>query len=274
VFLSERGRISAHGRCRIRRSICLLGLSATYRPGKKTIFKAIDEGINYFFGFGLDTQLTAVMRDVLKRDRSSFVLAGGVYNLIIGYPNIRKTLEKRLRMFRTDYLDMFLFLGVTREQDFPPEARDELYTLRDEGKIRAVGISTHDRKFAGKLAAENALDVLMIRYNAAHRGAEQDIFPYVKPHNPGIISFTATRWRHLLRRPRGWPRTEPVPSPGMAYRFVLSNSNVNVCLMAPSNIKQFENNMREIRLGPLSGDELDYMRRFGDVAHRRKRWFM
>jgi hypothetical protein len=34
-----------------------------------------------------------------------------------------------------------------------------------EGKVRAIGISTHDRKFAGKLAAEGALDVFLIRYN-------------------------------------------------------------------------------------------------------------
>ena len=130
-----------------------VGLSATYRPGKETIIRAIDEGINFFFGFGFDTQLTGVMRGVLKSNRDKFVLASGVYNLMIGYPNIRKTLEKRLRMFRTEYLDVFLFLGVTKEKDFPLRARDELCALRDEGKIRAVGISTHDRKFAGKLAA-------------------------------------------------------------------------------------------------------------------------
>ena len=27
-----------------------LGLSATYRPGKAAIYRALDEGINYFFG--------------------------------------------------------------------------------------------------------------------------------------------------------------------------------------------------------------------------------
>jgi hypothetical protein len=39
-----------------------LGLSATYRPGKKTIYKAVDEGINYFFGFGIDTQMMSVKK--------------------------------------------------------------------------------------------------------------------------------------------------------------------------------------------------------------------
>ena len=251
-----------------------IGFSATYRPGKKMIYKAVDEGINYFFGYGIDTQMTAVMRDVLRKNREKYVLSTGVYNLIVGYPDIRRTLEKRLRQFGTEYIDVFLFLGVTKEKDFPQAARDELYRLRDEGKVRAIGMSTHDRKFAGTLARQGALDVMMIRYNAAHRGAEQDIFPYLQPHNPGIVSFTATRWRYLTRPPRNWPESEPVPTAGMAYRFVLSNPHVHVCMMAPSNPAQFERNLQEIRKGPLDEEEFTFMQRFGEAVYRRKRWFM
>ncbi len=251
-----------------------VGVSATYRPGRKTIYKAVDEGINYFFGYGIDTQMTGVMRDVLKRDREQFVVATGVYNFIFRYQNIRKTLEKRLRQFGTDYIDVFLFLGVTKEKQFPLSAREELYRLHDEGKVRAVGMSTHDRKFAGTLAQQGALDVMMIRYNAAHRGAEQDIFPYLQSHNPGIVSFTATRWRSLLRGPRKWTENEPLPSSGMAYRFVLSNPHVHVCMMAPSNLKQFEMNLKEIRKGRLDEEEITFMKRFGDEVYKRRKWFM
>jgi hypothetical protein len=31
-----------------------LGLSATFRPGRETIYRALDEGLNYFFMFGFD----------------------------------------------------------------------------------------------------------------------------------------------------------------------------------------------------------------------------
>jgi hypothetical protein len=77
----------------------------------------------------------------------------------------------------------------------------------------------------------------MIRYNAARRGAEQDIFPYVEKHRTNVINFTATRWRFLLRRPRSCPRDEIIPTAGMCYRFVLSNPHVNICLSAPTNIR-------------------------------------
>jgi len=39
-----------------------------------------------------------------------------------------------------------------------------------EGKVRALGVSIHDRPRAGALAEESILDLLMIRYNAAHPG--------------------------------------------------------------------------------------------------------
>ena len=251
-----------------------LGLSASYWPGKKTIYKAIDEGVNLFFCFGIDLQMLSVLRNVFKGNREKFVIATGAYNLLIGHPNLRRTLEKRLRQLKTDYIDIFLFLGVTKEKHFPEQAREELYRFREEGKIRAVGMSTHDRKFAGKLAAEGALDVLMIRYNAAHRGAEQDIFPHLKPYDPGVVGYTATRWRYLIRRPKDYPKDEPIPTAGMTYRFVLSNPGVHACLTAPSNLKQFEENLTEVRKGPLSEEEMAFMKRFGDMIYQQKKWFM
>lgn len=251
-----------------------LGLSATYRPGKKVVYRALDEGLNYFFGFGFDTQMIGVLRGVLKNKREDYVIATGAYNLLMGHPNLRRTLEKRLRQFHTDFIDVFLFLGVTKEKHFTEHVREELYRFREEGKVRAVGISTHDRKFAGRLAAEGAVDVIMMRYNAAHRGAEEDIFPFLERHNPGVVSFTATRWRYLIRRTRNWPKNSRIPTAGMCYRFVLSNPHIHVCMTAPTKMKQLEENLAALRQGPLCREDMDFMRKFGDAVHHTKKWFM
>jgi aryl-alcohol dehydrogenase-like predicted oxidoreductase len=251
-----------------------LGLSASYWPGRRAIYQGIDAGINFFFAFGIDLQMIAVMRDVLKSNRQQYVLATGAYNLIVGYPNLRRTLEKRLRQFRTDYIDVFLLLGVRKEGEFPPRAREELSRLREEGKVRAVGISSHDRRLIGQLASQAALDVYMVRYNAAHRGAELDIFPYLQHDNPGIVSYTATRWTYLLRRPKTWPKDGPVPTAGQVYRFVLSNPHVHVCLTAPRNRRQLTENLAALRQGPLSEDEMRFVKSFGDAVHRQSKWFM
>ena len=93
--------------------------------------------------------------------------------------------------------------------------REELHQFREEGKVLNIGLSTHDRKLAGKLATEGAVDILMIRYNTARRGAEQDIFPYLAECGLDVVSYTSTRWRYLLRRPKVWPKDAPIPTAGM-----------------------------------------------------------
>ncbi len=244
-----------------------LGLSASYFPGKKAIYCALDSGVNFFFCYGWDVQLTHVLRDVFRTRRQELVVATGAYNLIWGHPNLRRSLEKRLRQLRTDYLNVFLFLGVLKRKQFPERITEELCKFREEGKVRSVGLSCHDRKFAGELAAQGQLDTFMIRYNAAHRGAEQEIFPHLPEHNSGLISYTATRWRYLMRRPKAWPKQERIPTPGMCYRFVLTNENVDVCLTAPTNLKQLRENLEAMKQGPLPEDDMTFMRRFGDVVH-------
>jgi aryl-alcohol dehydrogenase-like predicted oxidoreductase len=254
--------------------VCRIGLSASYRPGRETVFKALDEGLNYFLYFGFDNQMTSVLKETLAGRRDQYVLATGAYNYIWGHQNLRKTLERRLRQLRTDYIDVFHFLGVTRRAHFTPQVRDELQAVRESGLVRGVSISTHDRRFAAELAREGTLDAMMIRYNAAHIGAETEIFPHLPDSDPAVISFTATRWTSLLRAPKGYPRGERVPTAGLCYRFVLSNPAVHVCLMAPGNLKQFRQNLSEIRQGALQEDEMKFIRNFGDVVYGRKQYFM
>jgi predicted aldo/keto reductase-like oxidoreductase len=254
--------------------VCRLGLSATYRPGRATIHRALDEGLNYFFFFGIDNQMTGVLREVIPARREQYVLAAGACNYIWGHQNLRRTLEKRLRQTRAGYIDVFHFLGVTRPSHFTSRVRDELQAVRESGLVRAVSMSTHDRKFAIQLARDGVLDAMMIRYNAAHRGAETEIFPHLPASNPAVTSFTATRWRYLIRRPRGYAKDGRIPTPGMCYRFVLSNPAVHVCLTAPTNLRQFESNLAEIRKGPLAEDEMQFMREFGEVVYRNYKYFM
>jgi predicted aldo/keto reductase-like oxidoreductase len=254
--------------------VCRIGLSATYRPGRQTVFKALDEGLNYFMYFGFDNQLTRVLRETVPARREQYVLATGAYNWILFHTDLRRTLESRLRQMRTDYIDVFHFFGVTRRAHFTPRVREELQAIRESGLVRAVSISTHDRRFAVELARDGVLDAMMIRYNAAHRGAETEIFPNLPDSNPAVVSFTATRWSYLLRAPRGYPKDGRLPTAGMCYRFVLSNPAVHVCLMAPANIRQFERNLAEIRQGPLPEEDMQFMRTFGDLVYRRQHYFM
>lgn len=251
-----------------------LGVSASYLPGQKTVHAAVEEGVNLFFAFGFDVQMTRALRALAPPRRDKLVIVTGAYNYLWRAQNVRRALEKRLRQFNSDYIDVFLFLGVMKPAEFTPRVRDDLLKLKDEGKVRAIGLSCHNRAFLGALAAHGAVDALMLRYNAAHRGAERDIFPHLAPHNPGVISYTATRWRYLLRRPKSWPKDARIPTAGECYRFVLSNPSVQVVLTAPRNERELRENIAAVRKGPLDEVDMAFMRNFGDAVYNQKKWFM
>src|SRR5512139_2423145 len=113
-----------------------LGLSASYLPGRATIHRAVDAGLNYFFCYGFDFQMIRALREILKAGRERYVVATGPYNLIWGHTDVRQTLEKRLRQLGTDYVDVFLFLGVMKPKELPEKVLDDLRRLREEGRVR------------------------------------------------------------------------------------------------------------------------------------------
>ncbi|WP_232380057.1 hypothetical protein [Polyangium fumosum] len=105
----------------------------------------------------------------------------------------------------------------------------------------------------------------MLRSNAAHPGAERDVFPHVKDHSPSVLAYTATAWRKLLKRPSGWDG--PVMSAGDCYRFQLSSPHVDLALTGPKNRAELEDNLAAVEKGPLSEDEAKWMRAFGRKVH-------
>lgn len=255
-------------------SVTPLGLSTSYYPGAKAVYAAVEEGINLFFAFGFDMQMTRVLRKLMRSRRDKFVLVTGAYNYIWWAQDVRKALEKRLWQFNADHIDVFLFMGVMKPAEYTPRVHDALLKLKEEGKVRSIGLSCHDRAFLGKLAANGDVNALMLRYNAAHRGAERDIFPHLATHNPGVISYTATRWTYLLRRPKGWPKYARIPTAGECYRFVLSNPHVHSVLTAPRSERELRENIAAVHKGPLDEEDMNFMREFGDAVYNQKKWFM
>jgi aryl-alcohol dehydrogenase-like predicted oxidoreductase len=84
------------------------------------------------------------------------------------------------------------------------------------------------------------LDLLMIRYNAAHRGAETDVFPLAAERAIPVVTFTALRWTALLQSTPDDPADFEPPDAAACYRFCLANPNVAVALAAPSRRTELE----------------------------------
>jgi aryl-alcohol dehydrogenase-like predicted oxidoreductase len=241
-----------------------LGLAGNYGINEAGLRAAIERGLNYFYWHPRAGRFGRVLRDTLHRDRERYVVTAGSSMAYFGW-QVRRAVERSLKVLGTDYLDVFLLSWLGRLSAWTPGTIDELIKLKEEGKVRVLGSSIHDRPRAGKLAEDSVLDLLMIRYNAAHPGAERDIFPHLARRKPALVAYTATAWGRLLSRPNGWEG--PVPTAGDCYRFCLSSPHVDTVLTAPESLAQLEQNLAALQKGPLSDDERQWMRRFGQAVH-------
>lgn len=249
----------------VQKRVHRLGLAFNHGISAASVEGALDQGINYLFCTRFQkADRHAVVKAALRRDRDRYVLASGA---TFGYwaSGIRRGLEKILRSFDVDYLDVFQLYWLGRMSFFSQGIQRELVGLREEGLVRALGVSIHDRKRAGKLAEDSPLDLLMIRYNAAHPGAEKDIFPSYSKRRPLTVAYAATRWRKLLKAPKGWDG--PPMTAGDCYRFCLSSPHVDVVLTSPKSGEQLKGNLDALDNGPLTLDEDEWMRRFGKAVH-------
>ena len=135
--------------------------------------------------------------------------------------------------------------------------------LKENGDVSALAISIHDRPMARRLVDELGLDVLMIRYNAAHRGAEKEIFATLPQETrPAVVAYTATRWGRLLQ-PLGdkGPLTGPE-----CYRFAIGHPSVDVVLCGAGSYEELRANAEGIAAGPLPAARLEQAREFGDAV--------
>jgi len=241
-----------------------LGLAANYGIEEDGVRAAMDRGVNLFLWTRRAKGLGNPLRDALKQRRDEVAVVGYVTIGWFGW-GVRRGAEGLLRELGTDRLDVLLlgWLGVGAA--LTDATQRELVRLRESGKVGAVGASIHDRPRAGKLAASSALDLLMIRYNAAHPGAERDIFPHVHDKKPSILAYTGTAWKKLLKKPKGWDG--PVMTAGDCYRFQLTSPSVDVAITGPASGAQMQENLDAVEKGPLSADEEKWMRELGRKAH-------
>ncbi len=248
-------------------SVSRLGFGGSYPAPAKSLEKAFHErGVNFFlWGSGRRAPMGEALKSLVRTQRDQVVIAFQSYDksgLVM-----RRFHEKGLRRLGIDHVDLLLMSwmrGVPRGRMLETALK-----LKAEGKVRYLGISTHDRPLAGRIAAESdsPADAIMIRYNAAHVGAERDLFPHIPASNaPGIIAFTATRWGQLVS-PRKMPPGEEPLTAADCYRFALSSGKVDVCMTGPKTAEELEGGMKAMDLGPLSDEEMERVRRIGKYVY-------
>jgi aryl-alcohol dehydrogenase-like predicted oxidoreductase len=234
-----------------------LGVAASYGVPAEAVERAFEQGVNYLYWGSIRRQGFGDAVRHLAKQRERMVLVLQSYSRMASL--VGWSVERALGSLRLDYADILL-LGMWSKA-VPPRILDASRRLKERGLVRFLAVSTHKRAIAPALAAD--FDVLHFRYNAAHPGAERDIFPYISgPDRPGMVSYTATSWGQLMN-PKKTPSGERTPRAADCYRFVLTRPEVDVCMTGPRSAPEMDQALEALRLGPMGDDELLWMRRVG-----------
>jgi aryl-alcohol dehydrogenase-like predicted oxidoreductase len=252
-------------------AVSRLGVASSYGAGAPVFERAFERGVNYFYWGSLRRGgMRDAVRHLARRYRQQLVVVVQSYARWGMW--VKRSVHQALRSLRLDYADILL-LGLHSQ---PPARRilDAALQLREQGHVRHLALSGHRRELFAELIDDAQIAVWHVRYNAVHRKAEATVFSALERRDPGrrpgLVTFTTTRWGHLVD-PRRVPPGERTPTGTDCYRFALSQPAVDVVMSGPANEQQMSQALAALEAGPMSDQELAWMRRVGDHIYRNRR---
>lgn len=168
--------------------------------GKELVRTAINNGINfidtaYFYGIGRSEELIG---EVIKETgrRSDLVLASKVSPLFNGdnvlqvnTPSfLKKEVEASLKRLQTDYIDL-MYIHFPDENTPKDEAVLALQDLKQEGKIRSIGVSNFNLQQLKEANQHGYVDIFQGKYNLIEREAKDIFFPYCEEKNISFVPY-------------------------------------------------------------------------------------
>jgi myo-inositol catabolism protein IolS len=164
----------------------------------KAINRALDVGINSFdtaeaYGFGASEKSLAKALGSRRKEAIITTKFGVGYPKATNYRDSSRTrvmesIEKSLKALETDYVDVYLIHWPDRSIPFeePMRALDDLVK---QGKARAVGLSNFKLSEIETCMKARRVDVVQYCWNMFDRRMQQEIFPYCRQNNIGVMAY-------------------------------------------------------------------------------------
>ncbi|GAB1541889.1 hypothetical protein NUACC21_45620 [Scytonema sp. NUACC21] len=244
----------------------ILGLAGQPQIDTETVAVAFEALINYFFFYNLDDEnFLGGLKLLLAAKREQVLVATGSETRDIS--SLHHYLNSVRHRLNVDGVDVFFIEYVSPDDDMNQVRAilDELRDWKEKGLIRYVGVTTHNRPIAIEIIERGQCDILMHRYNMAHRKAEEDVLPSAQKANIPVVAFTCTRWGSLLKGHPNW-HFEP-PTAADCYRYVLRHRAVHLALTAPKTRQQLAQNLSVLHAPPLSLQETAHWQEYGDLIY-------
>lgn len=163
------------------------------------------------------------------------------------YEGMKKDIEISLKNLCCEYIDLYQCHNVrTKDQYDQIMSSNGAYKALDEamkeGKIKAIGITSHDIGILENAINTDYFSTIQFPYNAVERQAE-DLFKKAKERNIGVI---------VMKPLAGGAITKG----NLALRFILENPNVSVVIPGIDRIEQVAENAAVAKsFIPLNKDE-------------------
>jgi aryl-alcohol dehydrogenase-like predicted oxidoreductase len=212
---------------------------------------------------------------------------------------IREYTEKSLRNIGVSTIDLQQFHVWTDAWANDDRWQRAVASLKEEGLVRAVGISINRWQPANvlKALATDLIDVVQVVYNVFDQAPEDELFAECRRRNVAVIArvpfdegsltgtLTAdTTWpagdfRNIYFQPDNLKQTvarvaalrphvpSGMPLPELALRFILQNQDVSTVIPGMRKPGHVEANLAASDGRPLAGDVMTELRK-----HRWDRW--
>jgi predicted aldo/keto reductase-like oxidoreductase len=253
--------------------VCRLGL-ASHGDTSVTpddIRHALGRGVNFLNWAGDEDVFSRTIAELgPKRDDVIVCVQFGARTAADAAAELRSVLTA----IKSDYVDILTFYYVEERAEWAElTAADGALAYcraaQRDGRVRRLGVTSHQRPLAADMAGSGLLDLLMIRYNAAHRGAETEVFPVTDALGMPVIAYTALRWGGLLRPTPDDPPGFTPPAAPLWYRFALQHPAVTVALAAPHDRRELEEDLTVLDAsGPLTPEEYERLAEHGRRVRR------
>lgn len=182
------------GRSGLRVSAISLGcegfMHKTAEDVKADFDYAISKGVNFIDIYSPNPELRRNIGAALAGRREDFIIQGhlctvwedGQYLRTREVAKIMPAFEKQLEELATGYLDVGMIHYVDSEEDFHKVFDTEIIKialrLKEEGRIRHIGMSSHNPKVAMMAVETGLIDVLMFSINPAYDLQPSDVDIY------------------------------------------------------------------------------------------------
>ena len=186
----------------------------------KVLRHAYDNGITFYDTANMYRDSEAKIGQALAPVRDKVVIA--TKTIRRDADGLRENLEKSLRMLKTDYVDLYQFHQVASDAEWNKikqegGAWEEAQKAKAQGKIRFLGVTSHNLLMAIKLARTELFSTVQFPFNFIETEAKDELHAYarrkgmgiiaMKPFAGGVIDKAALAFKYL----RQFPNLVPIP---------------------------------------------------------------